>query len=61
MESARARLLSGGEAGRVRQCEHHDCRLLFVDSYCGTWRRWRSVSSHDPDGGLVEISVQGLT
>lgn len=36
-------LVTGPLAGRIRECERHDCALLFVDESRGAARRWCSM------------------
>ncbi|MFP1892236.1 CGNR zinc finger domain-containing protein [Lonsdalea quercina] len=42
--SALAMLLSGDELKYVRQCEAHDCTLLFLDTTKSHRRRWCSMA-----------------
>lgn len=42
--AALAMLLSGDELKHVRQCESHDCTLLFLDTTKSHRRRWCSMA-----------------
>lgn len=42
--TALARLLAEGDIGRVRECEAHDCTLLFEDLTRSGRRRWCSMA-----------------
>ncbi|WP_037075789.1 CGNR zinc finger domain-containing protein [Pseudonocardia spinosispora] len=46
-------LLGGPDAQRVKECEHPDCSLLFLDETQGRRRRWCSM---ERCGNLVKIS-----
>ena len=37
------RLLGGPQAARIKECEHPDCSLLFVDETQSGRRRWCSM------------------
>jgi predicted RNA-binding Zn ribbon-like protein len=50
-----ARLLGGPRATRIKECEHPDCSLVFLDETQSGRRRWCSV---DRCGNLVKD--QGL-
>lgn len=42
--AALARLVSGGDLEHVRQCEAHDCTLIFHDTTKSRRRRWCSMA-----------------
>jgi len=42
---ALVQLLTGSALERIRQCEAHNCTLLFLDSTKSGRRRWCSMSS----------------
>jgi predicted RNA-binding Zn ribbon-like protein len=47
------RLLGGPHAARIKECEHPDCSLLFVDETQSGRRRWCSM---DRCGNLVKTA-----
>ncbi|MCW3064323.1 MAG: hypothetical protein JWN32_1495 [Solirubrobacterales bacterium] len=47
------RLLGGPQAARIKECEHPDCSLLFVDETQSGRRRWCSM---DRCGNLVKTA-----
>jgi predicted RNA-binding Zn ribbon-like protein len=47
-----ARLLGGPRATRIKECEHPDCSLVFLDETQSRRRRWCSM---DRCGNLVKI------
>jgi predicted RNA-binding Zn ribbon-like protein len=48
-----ARLLGGPLAARIKECEHPDCSLVFLDETQSGRRRWCSM---DRCGNLVKIA-----
>jgi predicted RNA-binding Zn ribbon-like protein len=46
-------LLNGTRTGRIKECEHPDCSLLFFDDSQSSRRRWCSM---DRCGNLVKIA-----
>jgi predicted RNA-binding Zn ribbon-like protein len=46
-------LLNGPRTGRIKECEHADCSLLFFDDSQSGRRRWCSM---DRCGNLVKIA-----
>jgi predicted RNA-binding Zn ribbon-like protein len=47
------RLIGGPQAARIKECEHPDCSLLFVDETQSGRRRWCSM---DRCGNLVKTA-----
>lgn len=47
------RLLGGPQASRIKECEHPDCSLVFLDETQSARRRWCSM---DRCGNLVKIA-----